>query len=111
MIKLHKVINQQLTTTATGTVWSPAENVRAQIQAAAIVSVATEVVSFDAFLTASGAAGAVANKVINSKAVQINETYNCPELIGQILNPGEAIRFQATITAKLNCHVSAIEIN
>lgn len=49
-------------------------------------------------VTSGGAAG-VANMVVQTKAVQAGETYNFPELVGQVLQPGD---FISTLTSALS---------
>lgn len=67
-------------------------------------------VTFSANLvTAAGAAGA-ANLVLNLRSIAPKETYACPELVGQVLQPGDFISAIAGAAASLTIRGSGREI-
>lgn len=67
-------------------------------------------VTFSANLvTVAGAAGA-ANLVINLRSIAPKETYACPELIGQVLQPGDFISTIAGAATSLTMRASGREI-
>lgn len=67
-------------------------------------------VTFSANLvTAAGAAG-VANRVLGPRSIAPNETYACPELIGQVLQPGDFLSTLAGAATSLTMRVSGREI-
>ena len=45
-------------------------------------------VTFSAHLPASGGSASTSNVVISSRSIGAGETYLCPELVGQVLEPG-----------------------
>jgi len=60
-------------------------------------------------VTVAGVAGAD-NLVINQRAIAPKETYNCPELVGQTLNPGDFISTIAGTAAALTMRASGREV-
>ena len=59
---------------------------------------------------ASGSPGN-ANLIIDDKSVQPNETYLCPELVGQVLDPGAFLSTIASAASALTLRVSGREIS
>lgn len=57
----------------------------------------------------SGTAGA-GNRVINVKTIVPGETYNCPELSGQVLEPSGFISTLASAASALTMRISGQEI-
>jgi flagella basal body P-ring formation protein FlgA len=57
----------------------------------------------------SGAAGAT-NLIISARAIAPGETYTCPELVGQSLEPGGFISTLAGAAVSLNISASGREI-
>lgn len=57
-------------------------------------------------------AGAVgdSNLVVKARAIAPNETYTCPELVGQVLEPGGFISTLASAAASLTISASGREI-
>jgi len=60
-------------------------------------------------VTVAGVAGAD-NLVISQRPIAPKETYNCPELVGQTLNPGDFISTIAGTAAALTMRASGREI-
>jgi hypothetical protein len=60
-------------------------------------------------ITPSGSAGA-SNRILASKVIVPNETYACPELIGQILESGGAISTLASAASALTIMASGREV-
>ena len=66
-------------------------------------------VTFSVNLVASGGTAGYANLVLKEKTVVPNETYTCPELVGQVLEAGGIISTIAGVVASLTisaCGVS-----
>lgn len=61
-------------------------------------------------LVASGGAAAASNCVLSAKSVAAGETYNCPELVGQSLEPGGFISTLAGKAAALTISATGREI-
>lgn len=60
-------------------------------------------------VTAGGSAGA-ANLVMDARTIAPDETYTCPELIGQVLEVGDFISTLASAGASLTIRCSGREI-
>lgn len=60
-------------------------------------------------VTSAGAAGA-SNLVVNLRSIAPNETYLCPELVGQVLQPGDFLSTIAGAATSLTLRVSGREI-
>ncbi len=67
-------------------------------------------VTFSINLVAAGAAAGVANLVLKSRIIAPNETYNCPEITGQVLEPGGFISTISGAAAALTISASGREI-
>lgn len=60
-------------------------------------------------VTAAGSASA-SNLIIDAKALAPDETYTCPELVGQVLEPGSFISTIASSAASITIRASGREI-
>lgn len=67
-------------------------------------------VTFTVNLPANLQAVGVGNQVLRNKVVAVNETYNCPELVGQMLEPGGFISTLASVDSALVISASGREI-
>ena len=67
-------------------------------------------VAFSCNLVASGGAAGASNLVLDAKAIAQNETYACPELVGQTLEPSGFISTLAGAATSLTISASGREI-
>lgn len=67
-------------------------------------------VAFSANLVASGGAAGASNLVISAKSIAAGETYTCPELVGQTLEPSGFISTLAGAATSLTISASGREI-
>lgn len=67
-------------------------------------------VTLTVHLVPKGATAGVANCVLSAKSVASNETYNCPELVGQVLANGDFISLIASAATSLTISASGREI-
>ena len=67
-------------------------------------------VSFTCNLVASGGNPNAANTVLYNRVVTPGETYTCPELVGQVLEPGGFISTLASLAGYLTLSASGREI-
>lgn len=67
-------------------------------------------VTFSVNLVASAGAPAVGNLILNARAIAPKETYTCPELVGQVLQPGDFISSIAGAVTSLTIRASGREI-
>lgn len=70
---------------------------------AANVSISVNLVNF-------GGSAAASNLVIDARTIAPDETYTCPELIGQVLEAGQFISTLASAAASLTIRCSGREI-
>lgn len=67
-------------------------------------------VTFSANLVASGGAAGDSNLVLKSRTILPGETYQCPELVGQTLEPGGFISTLAGAASSITISASGREI-
>lgn len=87
-----------------------ATNVRAIIDKATVTNTDTVSRTFSVNIVTSGGAAGVSNLVIDTRTVQPDETYLCPELVGHVLAPGGFISTIASNATSLTLRVSGREI-
>jgi hypothetical protein len=99
----------QLATAATTQYTAPA-GTRTIIDKATVTNTDTSNRSFSVNLVTSGGSAGNANLVIDTRTVVPDETYLCPELIGQILEPGSFISTTASAATALTLRISGREV-
>lgn len=67
-------------------------------------------VTFAVNLVASGGSASASNLVVSAKSIASNETYNCPELVGQSLEAGGFISTLAGAATSLTISATGREI-
>lgn len=87
-----------------------ATNVRAIIDKATVTNTDTVARTFSVNIVTSGGAAGNGNLVIDTRTVQPDETYLCPELVGHVLAPGGFISTIASNATSLTLRVSGREI-
>ena len=88
-----------------------ATNVRAIIDKATVTNTSASNVTLSVNLvTVSGSAGA-SNLIIDNRTIVPDETYLCPELVGQVLEAGSFISTIAGAATSLTMRVSGREIS
>lgn len=88
-----------------------ATNVRAIIDKATVTNTDTVSRTFSVNIVTSGGSAGVSNLVIDTRTVQPDETYLCPELVGHVLAPGGFISTIASNATSLTLRVSGREIS
>jgi len=87
-----------------------ATNVKAIIDKFTVTNTSANNVTFSVNLvTVSGSAGA-SNLIIDARTIAPDETYTCPELIGQVLEAGSFISTLASAATSLTIRCSGREI-
>lgn len=79
---------------------------KTMIDKATVTNTSASPVTFDANIVESGGSAAAANQVVKSKTIAANETYSCPELVGQVLDTGETLSAKAGANTSLTFSVS-----
>jgi hypothetical protein len=88
-----------------------ATNVKAIIDKFTVTNTSANNVTFSCNLvTVSGSAGA-SNLIIDTRTIVPDETYTCPELVGQALEPGGFISTIAGSATSLTIRASGREIS
>lgn len=87
-----------------------AVNCRTVIDKFTVTNTTGAPVTFSAYLVPSAGAAGASNCVLSSKSVAPNETYNCPELIGQCLEAGGFISTIAGAATSLTISATGREI-
>lgn len=87
-----------------------ATNVRAIIDKATVTNTDTVARTFSVNIVTSGGVAGNANLVIDTRSVQPDETYLCPELVGQAIEAGGFISTIASAATALTFRVSGREI-
>ena len=106
-----ELINAQITAATGAIAYTSQTGVRTRITAASIVNTeAATTYTCNIYKIPSGGSAGASTKIINTRTLQAMETYPCPELIGQILEPGDVLDADASTTLKLNFIVSGVEL-
>ena len=106
-----KVLVAPLQMQATQTTQYTATAVKALIDKATVTNTDTVSRTFSVNLVTSGGSAGNSNLVIDDKTVVPGETYLCPELVGQALEPGGFISTIASAATALTLRVSGREIS
>lgn len=70
----------------------------------------TTVVTFNANKVPSGGSVAVTNLILNTKALGSKETYECPEVVGQVLDAGDIISMVGSGADQVTIIFDVVEI-
>jgi len=87
-----------------------AVNCKAIIDKFTITNTNTTNVTISVNLVTSGGAAGAANLIMDTRAIAPDETYTCPELVGQALESGSFISTIASSAASLTIRASGREI-
>ena len=96
---------------ATQTTQYTATSVRAIIDKATVTNTDTVARTFSVNIVTSGGSPGNSNLVIDTRSVQPDETYLCPELVGQAIEAGGFISTIASAATALTFRVSGREIS
>jgi len=106
-----KVLVAPLQMQNTQTTQYTATAVRAIIDKATVTNTDTVNRTFSVNLVTASGSASNSNLVIDDKTVVPGETYLCPELVGQVLDPGGFISTIASANTALTLRVSGREIS
>lgn len=67
-------------------------------------------VAYTVNIVPSGSVASASNQVLPAKTIAAGETYHCPEVVGQVLNPGDFISTLAGAAASLTILANGREI-
>jgi hypothetical protein len=105
-----KVIIPRKQAEASDTTQYTAVNCKTLIDKFTVTNTSASNVTFNANLVASGGSVGVSNLVIKDRAIAPNETYICPELVGQGLELGGFISTKASSASALTISAQGREI-
>ena len=87
-----------------------ATNSKTMIDKVTVTNTTAAAVTFSCNLVPEGGSVADANAVIKTKSVAAGDTYVCPELVGHVLEPGDAISMIASAADSLTIRASGREV-
>lgn len=87
-----------------------AANVRAIIDKATVTNTSAANVTFSANIVNPGGSAGSNNLIIDTRTIVPDETYLCPELVGQVLEPGSFLSTIAGAATSLTMRVSGREV-
>lgn len=87
-----------------------ATNCKAIIDKFTVTNTTTGNVNFSTNIAASGGSAGDSNLIIKTRAIAPNQTYTCPELVGQVLESGAFISTLAGAATSLTIVASGREI-
>jgi hypothetical protein len=92
---------------AVGTFYTAPAATVGVVKAAQLINTTGGAVPATVYLVPSGGAAAAANTLISARAVAAGETYNCPELVNQVIEAGGTLQ---ALGNGLTLIVSGVEI-
>lgn len=87
-----------------------AANAKTMIDKVTVTNTTAAAVTFSCNIVPSGGAVGDANALIKDKSVASGETYVCPELVGHVLESGDAISMIASAATSLTIRASGREV-
>ena len=87
-----------------------ATNSKTMIDKVTVTNTTAAAVTFSCNLVPEGGSVADANAVIKDKSVAAGDTYVCPELVGHVLEAGDAISMIASAATSLTIRASGREV-
>jgi hypothetical protein len=109
MVTIKNIIPRKQAS-ATQTDQYTANNCKCIIDKFTVTNTSAANVTFSVNLVASGGTAGDANLVLKAKTVVPNETYTCPELVGQVLEAGGTISTIAGAATSLTISASGREV-
>lgn len=85
-------------------------SVKTMIDKVTVTNTTAAAVTFSCNLVPEGGAVGDSNAIIKDKAVASGETYVCPELVGHVLESGDAISMIASAADSLTIRASGREV-
>ena len=88
-----------------------ANAVKAVIDKCTVTNTNTVNVAFSVNIVTTGNLASSSNLIIDAVTIEPNETYMCPETIGQILEAGSFISTLASVSSSLTLRISGRELS
>ena len=97
-------------TTSTVAIYTSPTNARTRVTHANVVNYSGGAVTYSAWRVNSGGSAANSNKITSLKSVATNASDQCPEINGQVLEPGDAIYMAASANTALVVTMSGQQV-
>lgn len=95
---------------ANTTLYTCPANTQARVLKCTVTNDTTTAVTISFNKVPSGDAVGVANLILNLKAIGSRETYECPEVVGQVLDAGDVMSAIASVVDQLTVALDVVEI-
>lgn len=92
------------------TVYTCPANTQARVIKCTATNDTTTVTTLSAHKVESGGSVGVDRLIMNSKSIGNKETYECPEVVGQVLEAGDIISMIAGVAAQITIALDVVEI-
>lgn len=92
------------------TLYTCPANTSARVLKCTITNDTTTVATISFNKVPSGGAVAETNLILNSKSIDNKETYECPEVVGQVLDTGDVLSAIASVADQLTASLDVVEI-
>ena len=92
------------------TLYTCPANTQARILKCTVTNDTTTAVTISFNKVPSGDSVAATNLIMNLKALGSRETYECPEVVGQVLDAGDILSAIASVADQLSVAVDVVEI-
>jgi len=92
------------------TLYTVPANTTARVLKCTVTNDTTTVVTISFNKRPAGVAAAVTNLIMNLKSISSRETYECPEVVGQVLDATDVLSAIASVAAQLTVALDVVEI-
>ncbi len=92
------------------TLYTCPANTIARVLKCTVTNDTTTVVTISFNKVPSGGSVAVTNLIMNLRAIGGNETYECPEVVGQVLDAGDVMSAIASVADQLTVSLDVVEV-
>jgi hypothetical protein len=103
------IASQQLS--GTNATYYTATGVRTIIDKMTLTNTTAGAITATIDLVDSGGSAGASERIISARSIAAGETYNCPEAVGHILNPGDTIQGLAGSAASITIRASGREVS
>ena len=90
--KLLRLVPGSVLTAVAAVYYTAPAGTRAVVRSATLTNTTAGVVACTVYVVPSSGAVAAANTIVSARNLSIGETYNLPELVNQVIEPGSTIQ-------------------
>jgi len=110
-VQVATLVEAKFAENAETTQYTSAPSVRTIIDKYSVTNVTGSSAQYTARAVPSGQSAGSNNAVISARAILPGETYNCPEMVGQILEPGDFVSTLAGTASALVHRISGRKVS